>query len=228
MEQKYLSGTLRLIYAAVCLSLCLVLPFLTGQIPEIGSKLSPMHIPVLLCGFLCGWQYGLVVGAIAAPLRFLIFSMPPFPGCLFMAFEMAVYGLMTGLLYKIFPKKPLFIYINLIFSMLAGRIVWGAARFALMGLTNTKFSFQLFLSGAFLDAIPGIICHIILVPIIVFALQKAKYLPAAKSAKEKNHFNTGADPVYLSGNYKKAYDPSFTESYAVIDPIKFVLFNRSS
>ena len=54
MEQKYLSGTLRLIYAAVCLSLCLVLPFLTGQIPEIGSKLSPMHIPVLLCGFLCG------------------------------------------------------------------------------------------------------------------------------------------------------------------------------
>ena len=188
MEQKYLSGTLRLIYAAVCLSLCLVLPFLTGQIPEIGSKLSPMHIPVLLCGFLCGWQYGLVVGAIAAPLRFLIFSMPPFPGCLFMAFEMAVYGLMTGLLYKFFPKKPLFIYINLIFSMLAGRIVWGAARFALMGLTNTKFSFQLFLSGAFLDAIPGIICHIILVPIIVFALQKAKYLPAAKSAKEKKSF----------------------------------------
>ena len=72
--------------------------------------------------------------------------------------------------------------------MLAGRIVWGAARFALMGLTNTKFSFQLFLSGAFLDAIPGIICHIILVPIIVFALQKAKYLPAAKSAKEKKSF----------------------------------------
>ncbi|MFR1517172.1 MAG: ECF transporter S component [Clostridia bacterium] len=183
MEQKYLTGTLKIVYAAVCLSLCLVLPFLTGQIPEIGSMLSPMHLPVLLCGFLCGWQYGLAVGAIAAPLRFLLFSMPPFPGCLFMAFEMAVYGLMTGLLYKLFPKKPLFIYINLILSMLAGRIVWGAAQFALMGLMKTNFSFQLFLSGAFLKAIPGIICQIILVPLIVIGLQKTKYLPAASSEK---------------------------------------------
>ena len=74
MKQKYLTGTLKLVYAAVCLSLCLVLPFLTGQIPEIGSKLSPMHLPVLLCGFLCGWQYGLAVGAVAAPLRFLLFK----------------------------------------------------------------------------------------------------------------------------------------------------------
>ena len=105
MKQKYLTGTLKLVYAAVCLSLCLVLPFLTGQIPEIGSKLSPMHLPVLLCGFLCGWQYGLAVGAVAAPLRFLLFTMPPFPNCLFMAFELAAYGLMTGLFYKAFPKK---------------------------------------------------------------------------------------------------------------------------
>lgn len=183
MKQKYLTGTLKLVYAAVCLSLCLVLPFLTGQIPEIGSKLSPMHLPVLLCGFLCGWQYGLAVGAVAAPLRFLLFTMPPFPNCLFMAFELAAYGLMTGLFYKVFPKKAGYIYVNLILSMLIGRIVWGAARFALMGLTNTTFSFQLFLSGAFLDAIPGIICQIVLVPLIVIALQRANGLPAGRSAK---------------------------------------------
>lgn len=183
MKQKYLTGTLKLVYAAVCLSLCLVLPFLTGQIPEIGSKLSPMHLPVLLCGFLCGWQYGLAVGAVAAPLRFLLFTMPPFPNCLFMAFELAAYGLMTGLFYKVFPKKAGYIYVNLILSMLIGRIVWGAARFALMGLTNTTFSFQLFLSGAFLDAIPGIICQIVLVPLIVIALQKANGLPVGRSAK---------------------------------------------
>lgn len=183
MKQKYLTGTLKLVYAAVCLSLCLVLPFLTGQIPEIGSKLSPMHLPVLLCGFLCGWQYGLAVGAVAAPLRFLLFTMPPFPNCLFMAFELAAYGLMTGLFYKAFPKKAGYIYVNLILSMLIGRIVWGAARFALMGLTNTTFSFQLFLSGAFLDAIPGIICQIVLVPLIVIALQKANGLPVGRSAK---------------------------------------------
>ena len=183
MKQKYLTGTLKLVYAAVCLSLCLVLPFLTGQIPEIGSKLSPMHLPVLLCGFLCGWQYGLAVGAVAAPLRFLLFTMPPFPNCLFMAFELAAYGLMTGLFYKVFPKKAGYIYVNLILSMLIGRIVWGAARFALMGLTNTTFSFQLFLSGAFLDAIPGIICQIVLVPLIVIALQRANGLPVGRSAK---------------------------------------------
>ena len=183
MKQKYLTGTLKLVYAAVCLSLCLVLPFLTGQIPEIGSKLSPMHLPVLLCGFLCGWQYGLAVGAVAAPLRFLLFTMPPFPNCLFMAFELAAYGLMTGLFYKVFPKKAGYIYVNLTLSMLIGRIVWGAARFALMGLTNTTFSFQLFLSGAFLDAIPGIICQIVLVPLIVIALQRANGLPVGRSAK---------------------------------------------
>ena len=47
-----------LIYAALCLALCLYLPFLTGQIPQIGKALSPMHIPVLLCGFLQKALYG--------------------------------------------------------------------------------------------------------------------------------------------------------------------------
>ena len=62
--------------AALCLALCMALPFLTGQIPQIGSALSPMHIPVLLCGFICGWPYGLIVGLIAPILRFLLFGMP--------------------------------------------------------------------------------------------------------------------------------------------------------
>ena len=172
MKEKYFSQTLRLVYASVCLALCLILPFLTGQIPKIGNMLAPMHIPVLLCGFLCGWPYGLAVGIVAAPLRYLIFGMPQFPNCLFMCFEMAIYGLMTGLLYRIFPKRNIFIYINLIISMLAGRIVWGIARFALMGLTNTTFSFEIFLAAGFIEAIPGIICHIVLIPIIVMAFKK--------------------------------------------------------
>lgn len=181
MKQKYLTGTLRMVYAAVCLALCFVLPLITGQIPEIGSRLAPMHIPVLLCGFVCGWPYGLFVGAVAAPLRYLLFSMPPFPTCIFMAFEMAIYGLSTGLLYKLFPKKLPYIYVNLILSMLAGRIVWGAAKFIAMGFTETTFSFNLFLTGAFIDAIPGIICHIVLIPLIVIGLQKAKLIPGAKA-----------------------------------------------
>ena len=184
MKQKYLTGTLKLVYAALCLSLCFLLPLLTGQIPEIGKQLSPMHIPVLLCGFLCGWHYGLLVGAIAAPLRFLLFSMPPFPSFLFMAFELAVYGLMTGLLYKLLPKKIPYIYVNLILSMLAGRVMLGLAKFVGMHFLNINFSFQIFLSEAFVTAIPGIICHIVLVPAIVIALQKTKLMPGmVKSSK---------------------------------------------
>ena len=109
-----------LVNAALCLDLCMVLPFLTGQIPQIGSALSPMHIPVLLCGFICGWPYGLAVGFLAPLLRFMLFGMPPiFPTGIAMAFELASYGVATGLLYKKLPKTIPNIYISLIVSMLA-------------------------------------------------------------------------------------------------------------
>ena len=99
-------GTRSLVYAAVCLALALVLPFLTGQIPQIGQMLSPMHIPVFLCGFLCGWQWGLLVGFVAPILRSLLFGMPAiFPNACAMAFELATYGLLTGLLYDLLPRK---------------------------------------------------------------------------------------------------------------------------
>ena len=48
---------LKLTYSALYLAIALVLPFLTGQIPQIGSMLCPMHIPALLCGFVCGWPW---------------------------------------------------------------------------------------------------------------------------------------------------------------------------
>ena len=109
-----------LVNAALCLALCMVLPFLTGQIPQIGSALSPMHIPVLLCGFICGWPYGLAVGILAPLLRFMLFGMPPiFPTGIAMAFELAAYGMATGLLYKKLPKTIPNIYTSLIVSMLA-------------------------------------------------------------------------------------------------------------
>ena len=117
-----------LIYAALCLALCLYLPFLTGQIPQIGKALSPMHIPVLLCGFLCGWPYALAVGFIAPFLRFLLFHMPEMPMGIAMAFELAAYGLLASLLYRALPKKPGNVYVSLIGAMLGGRIVWGVAR----------------------------------------------------------------------------------------------------
>ena len=162
-----------LVLAALCLALCLVLPFLTGQIPEIGQALSPMHIPVLLCGFICGPWYGAVVGFIAPILRNLIFGMPPFPMNIPMAFELLTYGLVAGVIYRLLPKKPVSTYISLITAMLAGRVIWGVGRVILAGVQNAAFSWQMFIAGAFIDAVPGIICHIVLIPIIVIALEKA-------------------------------------------------------
>ena len=97
-------STKKVALAGLFLALGLLLPFLTGQIPQIGNMLLPMHIPVLLCGYFCGWRYGLAVGAAAPLLRSALFGLPPmFPIAVAMAFELAVYGLMTGLLYKRFP-----------------------------------------------------------------------------------------------------------------------------
>ena len=167
--------TKKLVYSAICLALALVLPFLTGQIPQIGQMLCPMHIPVLLCGFLCGWPWGLAVGFIAPLLRSVAFGMPPlFPTATAMAFELAAYGALSGVLYAMLPKKPLYTYVALLLSMLGGRVVWGLVMFALTGISDTTFSFTAFAAGAFTNAIPGIILHIVLIPVIVLALRKAK------------------------------------------------------
>ena len=166
-----------LVLAALFLAIALVLPFLTGQIPEIGSMLCPMHIPVLLCGFICGWPWGLAVGIIAPLLRSLLFSMPPmFPTAICMAFELATYGAVSGLLYSKLPRKKASIYGALLIAMVAGRLVWGLARFLCTGLDVSAFGLSAFWSGAVATAIPGIIVQLLLIPVLVMALEK--YNPA--------------------------------------------------
>lgn len=166
-----------MVLAAMCVAVGLFLPFLTGQIPEIGSRLSPMHIPILLCGFMCGWQYGLIAGFITPILRSLLFAMPPMiPMAVSMAFELAAYGLLTGILYRALPKKPAFVYVTLILSMLLGRVVWGVASMIIYGATGGAFTFAAFIAGGFTKAIPGIILHIAIIPPIVLALKKAKVI----------------------------------------------------
>ena len=160
--------------SAVCLALCMVLPFLTGQIPQIGNALSPMHIPVLMCGLICGWQYGLAVGFAAPLLRFLLFGMPPImPTGLAMMFELAAYGAFSGLLLQFLPKKLYCLYASLIGAMVGGRIVWGIARFVLGQIVGPAFTFPLFVSGAFVSAVPGIVCHILLIPPVVIGVRRA-------------------------------------------------------
>lgn len=172
---------LKMTLAAVCLALCMVLPFLTANIPEIGSALCPMHIPVFLCAFLCGPWWAVGVGAVAPLLRFLLVGMPPvFPTGLAMCFELASYGLIAGLLYQKLPKKAAGIYAALVAAMLGGRIVWGIARVIMSGVSGASFTWAAFMAGAFTNAVPGMILHIVLIPVIVIALQKA--LPARESA----------------------------------------------
>ncbi len=165
---------IRLALSSMFLALAYVLPFLTGQIQQIGSMLLPMHIPVILCGFICGAPWGAVVGFLAPLLRSMILGMPVlFPNAVSMAVELCVYGLMAGIMYKILPKKKPFIYVALIISMLSGRLVWGAVQFSIMGFDPAQFGFAAFAAGAFTNAIPGIILQLVLIPVLVMALEKA-------------------------------------------------------
>ena len=167
----------KLVLAGLFLALCLLLPFLTGQILQIGAMLAPMHFPVLLCGFVCGWPLGLAVGLVAPIFRSLLFSMPPMvPVAIAMAFELAAYGVCAAILYRRLPKKPVYIYVALVVSMLAGRLVWGMASATLFAVLGTPFTVEMFLAGAFLKAVPGIACQLLLIPPIVMALQKAKVI----------------------------------------------------
>ena len=162
----------KLVLAALFLAIGYVMPFLTGQIPEIGNMLLPMHIPVLICGFICGWKYGLLVGFLVPLLRSFTLGMPPIMTAIGMAFELAVYGAVTGFLYKKLPKAKISIYVSLIMAMIFGRVVWGAISVVIYGLGGNPFSWQMFVGGALLNAIPGIILQIVLVPVLVMALEK--------------------------------------------------------
>ena len=173
---------LKLVLSALFLAMAYVLPFLTGQIPEIGSMLCPMHIPVLLCGFICGWQWGLGVGLIAPVFRSLTLGAPSlFPKAVCMSFELGIYGLTAGVMHKLFPKKRPYIYASLLIAMLLGRVVWGCAMLVCLGIEGGSFTFAAFLAGAFTNAIPGILLQIVLIPPVVMVLETLQ----RKKAKEK-------------------------------------------
>lgn len=160
--------------AAMFLALGMVLPFLTGQIPQIGNMLLPMHIPVFLCGLICGWQYGGAIGFILPLLRSALLQAPTFfPNATAMAAELLTYGIVAGLLYSLSRWQCVIsLYRCLIAAMLAGRVVWGAVQVVQLGLSGSGFTWGMFLSGAFLNAVPGIVIQLILIPAIMVALNR--------------------------------------------------------
>ena len=167
---------LRIIIAGICLALAYVLPFLTGNNYKLGSMLCLMHIPVLLCGFFCGWHWGLSVGAIAPLLRAFTLGAPAlFPTAICMAFELATYGAVAGIMHKALPKKKPFIICSLATAMIFGRIVFGIVKYLCIGIKGS-YAFNVFLTEAFVTALPGIIIQIVLIPVIVMVLDNKKVL----------------------------------------------------
>ncbi len=164
-------------FSAVLLAAALLLPLLTGNDRELGNALCLMHIPVLVCGFICGPVWGSVIGFCAPLLRGLIFGAPPFmPVGVCMAFELAAYGLFTGVLYKLLPKKLPYLYVSLIVSMLCGRLVWGLAQYIVLGAQGNSFTLTVFWTNGFVNALPGIALHIALIPLLITAIKKSGFI----------------------------------------------------
>ena len=175
----------KIVLCAMFLAIGIVLPFFTGQIPQVGSMLLPMHIPVILCGLICGGKSGATVGFIMPLMRSLIFTMPPmFPTAIAMAFELAAYGFIVGFMYENARWHCIkSLYRCMVSAMIGGRIVWGIAMVALLGIGENGFTFGMFFAGAFANAIPGIILQLVFVPAMMLALDKTHLVPFGKNKK---------------------------------------------
>ncbi len=174
-----------MLITAILLAVGLLLPFLTGQMQAFGKLLSPLHIPVFICGLTCGWVWGGVLGAILPLTRMALFGMPALPMALPMTFELCVYGLLTGLLYPMIVRRGKASHFpamfgTLVFSMVCGRIVGGAAKAMLLAagaIHGASMTFEAFIAAYFADTLVGAAVHLVAVPAVVLALEKAKLSP---------------------------------------------------
>ena len=172
-----MSAVKKSIITAVCIALCVVLPQAFHAVPTAGAIYLPMHIPVLLCGLLCGWSYGLLCGLAGPALSALLTGMPPaavLPG---MLVECGVYGLAAGLLMQLVRTKHLYadLYISLAAAMLLGRVVSGIAKALIFSAGS--YSMVSWVAGSFVTALPGIVIQLALLPSIVYALMRARLIP---------------------------------------------------
>ena len=175
----------KIVLCAMFLSIGIVLPLFTGQIPQVGRMLLPMHIPVILCGLICGGKSGAAVGFIMPLMRSMIFIMPPmYPDAVAMAFELASYGFIVGFMYENARWHCIkSLYRCMITAMIGGRLVWGIAMVALLGIGENGFTFGMFFAGAFINAVPGIILQLVFVPAMMLALDKTHLVPFGKNKK---------------------------------------------
>lgn len=172
-----LSTITKLIFTGVCIALCIVLPIALHSIPNGGTLFSPMHLPVLLCGVICGGPHGLICGLMGPLLSCLISGMPAMAKLPFMMVELGIYGLVAGLLMRFFHSKKLLpdLYLSLLIAMLSGRIVAGLLKAFV--LTDGNYSLAVWASGYFISCLPGIIVQLILIPVLYVALERARLIP---------------------------------------------------
>ena len=177
-----MTKTWKLISTGLCAALCVVLPVAFHTIPNAGSIFLPMHIPVLLCGFLCGWQYGLACGLLGPLLSHLLTQMPPAALLPSMLCELAVYGLVTGLLYPRMSRRsgPVSVYVPLLTAMVCGRVCYGVLNALIFQAGH--YTLQIWLGTAVTTALPGIVIQLTLIPVLLGALRKAGFLRRAAAA----------------------------------------------
>lgn len=166
----------RICIGAACIALCVVLPMAFHAFPDGGSVFLPMHIPVLLCGMLCGWPYGFICGLLGPALSSLLTGMPPAAYLPPMMIECAVYGASVGVMLKAVYTGRIYIdlYASLIVAMLLGRVVSGIAKALIFtpGLSLTAWA-----TASFVTALPGIAIQLVLIPILVHSLSRARLIP---------------------------------------------------
>lgn len=174
-----ISSVRRVSLCAMCIALCYVLPIAFHAV-GVGGVLSPMHIPVLLCGMICGGGAGVICGIIGPVLSSLLSGMPPVLMLVRMIPELCGYGLVAGLGMRYFRtgRNVVDVYASLAIAMVAGRIVGGIATAVFYMVTSGVYSIALWITGYFVESVPGILAHLILVPILVFTLEKARLIPA--------------------------------------------------
>lgn len=164
------SSTNTLVKAGLFLALGIIITYIFHATGIPGTVFLPMHIPVLLCGFILGSRYGLIIGILTPLLNSLFTGMPPlYPVAISMALELGAYGFFAGFLYK---EKNKNIYVSLISSMILGRVIAGIANFLLLTAKGSSFVLAGFLTSAFVTAFWGIVIQLILIPFLVKSLEK--------------------------------------------------------
>lgn len=134
-----------------------------------GPVFLPMHIPVLLGGFMLSKNLAALVGLLTPFLNFVITSMPSPPFVFAMMAELATYGLVSSIL---FHERKWGIYPALFGAMLSGRLASIVANWLIItGILGMPFNFAKVMTSLFITGLPGIIIQVILIPLIVKLIQ---------------------------------------------------------